>query len=84
MSSLFHTILSQLQEKISKENSQSETIATIISGIIHTTITADQITVKDTTLRIKAAPTLKMMFKLQQQKILQALQTEGFTITTIQ
>ncbi len=82
--SLFHTILSQLQDKIAKESTSNETMARIISDVVRTTINPDQLTVKDTVLRIKAAPTLKMAITLQKQKILQQLQAEGFNIQTIQ
>jgi SOS response regulatory protein OraA/RecX len=82
--SLFHNILSQIQEKISKESIQHETVARILSDTLHTAITADQLTFKNGVLNIKVPPTLKMAINMQKQKILQALQAEGFSITTIQ
>ncbi len=82
--SLFKSILSQIQEKISKENSECEKIARIISETLHTTIIADQIILRDTSLRLKVSPTIKMTLVLQQNKILAALQAEGIKITTIQ
>jgi hypothetical protein len=82
--SLFNSILSQIQEKISKESVEHEKIAQIISQTLHTTITAEQVTMRDTTLRLKVAPTIKMTLLLQREKLLTALQDAGIKITTIQ
>jgi uncharacterized tellurite resistance protein B-like protein len=84
MASLFHALLSQLEEKISKKNSVNEKAALIISAVLHTMITADQVTIQDTTLRIKAAPTVKMAIKLNTPKLLTALIEAGIEIKTIQ
>ena len=84
MTSLFQNLLSQLEEKISKKNSVHEKIAKIVSEVLHTTITADQITLQDTTIRIKTAPTAKMALMLNKEKIITALQKEGIDVTTIQ
>jgi hypothetical protein len=81
--SLFHSILSQLQEKINKETTTTESIAAIISTTIGTTITKDQITVHGSTIRIKSSPTLKMAVSLNKQKILTAIQQTHQSITTI-
>ena len=81
--SLFHSILSQLQEKISKETLETETIAAIISETIHTTITKEQIVIQKNSLRLKIPPTLKMAVMLNQKKILQNLQDKNIAITTI-
>lgn len=69
---------------MSLETSKNETVATLLSDILHTTITSGQITIKDTTLRIQATPTLKMAIKMKQQKIVETLQSKGFKITVIQ
>jgi hypothetical protein len=82
--SLFNSILSQIQEKISKESVEHEKIAQIISHTLRTTITAEQIMVRDATLRLKVAPTIKMTLLLQREKLLTALQDAGIKITTIQ
>lgn len=82
--SLFHNILSQIQDKMSLETGKNEAVAALLSDILHTTVTSGQITIKDTTLRIQAAPTLKMAIKMQQQKIVEVLQSKGFNITVIQ
>ncbi len=82
--SLFHSILSQLEEKISKKNSGNEKAALVISATLHTTITSDQITIQDATLRIKAAPTIKMAVMLNKEKVLKALNEAEIKITTIQ
>jgi hypothetical protein len=82
--SLFNSILSQIQEKISKESLEHEKIAQIITNTLHTTIIAEQITVRDTTLRLKVAPTIKMTLLLQREKLLAALQAAGIKITIIQ
>lgn len=84
MVSLFHSLLSQLEEKISKKNDVQEKAALIVSAILHSTITAGQITIQDTTLRIKAAPTIKMAIKLNTPKLLTALIEGGIEIKTIQ
>lgn len=82
--SLFHSILSQLEEKISKKNSGNEKAALIISATLHTTVTTDQITIQDTALRIKAAPTIKMAVMLNKEKVLKALNEAEIKIITIQ
>jgi hypothetical protein len=82
--SLFNSILSQIQEKISKDSGECEKIAQVLSNTLHTTIMTDQIVVRDTTLRLKVSPTLKMTFLLQREKIIKALQDEGIFITVIQ
>ncbi len=82
--SLFHDILSQLQEKIAKETANTEAAAQVISGVLHTTITKEQVSIHGTTLRLKVSPTLKMALMLQKEKLLTALRTAGFDINTIQ
>jgi len=82
--SLFNDILGQIEQRISKKNSIKETIADILSNQLHTTITPDQITIRDTTLNIKAAPTIKMAITLNRQKLLKALQEKEISITIIQ
>lgn len=69
---------------MSLETGKNEAVAALLSDILHTTVTSGQITIKDTTLRIQAAPTLKMAIKMQQQKIVEVLQSKGFNITVIQ
>ncbi len=82
--SLFHNILSQLQEKIAKETTATETIAGIVSTVLGTTVTPAQITINKTTLRLKVAPTIKMVVTLRKQKLLASLQEAGVAITEIQ
>ncbi len=82
--SLFNDILSQIENRMSKKNSQQETVASIVSTILHTTITADQITIRDTTLNIKVGPTIKMAINLNKNKLLQALQDAEVDIKNIQ
>ncbi|MES2224795.1 MAG: hypothetical protein V4478_02290 [Patescibacteria group bacterium] len=82
--SLFHTILSQLQEKIAKETTATETVAGIVSTVLGTTIAPSQITISKTTLRLKVAPTVKMVLTLRKQKLLASLQEAGVAITEIQ
>ena len=82
--SLFQSILSQLEEKISKKSNINEKAALVISTVLHTTVNADQIMIQDSTLRIKAAPTIKMAIMLNCEKIIKALQEVGIDITTIQ
>ena len=84
MASLFHSILSQLEEKINKKSNDKEKIALLISAFLHTTITANQITIQDTTLRITAPSTVKMALILNKDKIIQALQESEIKITTVQ
>ncbi|HTH93557.1 MAG TPA: hypothetical protein VL576_03715 [Candidatus Paceibacterota bacterium] len=81
--SLFHSILSQLQEKIEKGSDQSEKIASIITSIIGTTVSKDQIVVQKTTVRVKVAPTIKMAISLKKEKILTALKEANLQIDTI-
>ncbi len=81
--SLFHSILSQLQEKISKETMATENVAHIISTVVGTTVTKEQITIEKNTVRIKASPTVKMALLLQQKKIIEALKENKFDINTI-
>jgi hypothetical protein len=82
--SLFHTILAQLQEKITKETDATEAIAGIVSEVLHTAITPNQIQVQGTTLRLKVPPTLKMTLMLRKQKLLASLQEAGVDIREIQ
>jgi hypothetical protein len=82
--SLFNDILSKLQDGYSKETQATETIAKIVSETLHTTVTKEQISVHGTTLRIKAAPTLKMVINLKKEKLLASLQEAGIKISTIQ
>jgi len=82
--SLFHSILSQLQEKITKETTATETVATIVSEVLHTTITPAQIKVHGTTLRITAGPTIKMAIMMNKEKLLTSLQAASINITVIQ
>ena len=82
--SLFHNILSQLQEKISRETNLTEAIAAIISATVGATVTKEQITVRDNTVSIKTSPTLKMAISLNKEKILNALKEANVKITTIQ
>jgi hypothetical protein len=81
--SLFNDILSQIENRMSKKSSQQETVAAIVSTVLHTTITADQITVRDTALSIKASPTIKMAVNLNKEKILKALQDAELPIETL-
>lgn len=81
--SLFHSILSQLEEKINKKNDQNEQIALIVGTVLHTAIIADQIAIRDTTLRIKASATVKMALMLNKEKLLKALNEAGIKITAI-
>jgi hypothetical protein len=82
--SLFHSILSQLQQKIDKETTATVDIAAIVSVTLGTTIHKEQLILQGTTLRIKSTPTLKMAISLKREKILIALKAAGTTITTIQ
>lgn len=82
--SLFHNILAQLQEKITKETNATETIAGIVSEVLRTTVAPSQIQVQGTTLRLKVAPTLKMTLMLRKQKLLASLQEAGVDIKNIQ
>lgn len=81
--SLFHSILSQIQEKILKETSANEIAASIISTTLGTHIAKEQVSVKGTTIRITTTPTIKMAIMMKQKTLLAALQQEGFSITTI-
>ena len=81
--SLFHSILSQLEDKINKKNEQNEQIAAIVGSVLHTTIIADQVALRDTTLRIKASATVKMAVMLNNEKLLKALNNAGFDINVI-
>ncbi|GEM_PF-2117957 len=81
--SLFQDILSKLQDSYTKETTAKETIARVISDALHTTITADQITVQGTTIRIKTAPTIKMAIMLKKEKLLASLQEASLNITVI-
>lgn len=81
--SLFHSILSQLQAKLTKETALTETIAAVISATMGTTVTKDQLVIHGTTLRIKSSPTLKMAIALNKDKILNALKEASLPITTI-
>jgi len=84
MTSLFHSLLSQLEEKISAKNSVNEKVSLIITSLLHTTITADQIIIQETILRIKAAPTIKMAITLNREKIIKTLNEKGIEVTIIQ
>lgn len=81
--SLFHSILSQIQEKISKETVQTDHIATIISDIIKVPISKEQIVVKGTTIKIVVTPTLKMTLLLNKEKILTKIKEINPKITSI-
>jgi hypothetical protein len=80
---LFNDILSQLEQKISKNNSAKEIIADIVSTTLHTTVHPDQINVHDFNLSIKANPTIKMAMMLNKEKILKKLQEANIDIKTI-
>ncbi len=81
---LFQSILSQLKDKIAKDGAVTEDSAKIISDIVKTTITPNQITIVKGVLRIKASPTLKMVLLLNNTKILKALQESGVNIHQVQ
>lgn len=81
---LFQSILSQLKDKIEKDGAVNEHAAKVISDILKTTIAPDQLSVTKGTLRIKASPTLKMAIKLNNAKILKALQDTGMKIHQVQ
>ena len=81
--SLFHSILSQIQEKISKETIQTDQIAAIISGVIKIPISKEQIVIKGTSIKVQGTPTLKMTLLLHKEKILTKIKEINPTITTI-
>lgn len=84
MISLFQSLLSQLEEKISKKSNANEKIALVISAVLHTNITADQISLEDSILRIKALPTIKMAIMLKTKKLIETLHEAGIEVKTIQ
>lgn len=81
--SLFHSILSQIQEKLSKETIQTDQLAVVISEVIKTPISKDQLVVRGSTLKIQGAPTLKMTILLNKEKILNKVREINTSITTI-
>ena len=81
--SLFQSILSELEKKISIKNTTHEKTALIVSAVLHTTITAEQIIIQDTTLRINAGPTIKMALSLNRERLIIALQEAEIPITVV-
>jgi hypothetical protein len=81
--SLFHSILSGLQDTFNKETAQTEELAASISGILGTTITKEQLVVKKNTLYIKVPSTLKMAIALNKEKLLIKVKEINSSITVI-
>jgi hypothetical protein len=81
--SLFHSILSGLQDNFNKETAQTEELAKNISDILGATVTKEQLVVKKNTLYIKVPATLKMAIALNKEKLLVRVKEVNSSITAI-
>lgn len=75
--SLFNSVLHALYKKINHEQVSKDKIVEIISSILKTKITPDQITVKDGVLIVTAPATIKMALLLKKEALLKELKPNG-------
>jgi hypothetical protein len=82
--SLFHSILAQIEQNLSKSHSNTEQVAAILTASLGTTITHDQISVKNGTAYIQASGTVKMALRFKKDRILKEFKASNIAITAIQ
>lgn len=80
--SLFHSILARLEAQVIKEASGTEEVATIVSSVLGTTVSPEQIKIKQSVLTLNVPATLKLALKLKQTKLVEAL--EKYKISKVQ
>ena len=81
--SLFQDILSKLEEKFKKETNRCEEIAEVLTSILGTKITGEQVIHKGTTVKLNVLPTLRMAVKMKEDRIISALKDKGIDISSI-
>jgi hypothetical protein len=81
--SLFHSILSQIQQKISSRHADMDMVASTISSVLGVVVMADQISLRNKVLTITAQPTVKLAVRLKQQALIAALTTKGVPVSVI-
>jgi hypothetical protein len=80
---LFQNILSSLHQKILIQQESQSAVTDVINSVLGTSLTNDQVKIKDGVLIVSSAPTIKLTLKLKERLVREALQEKGFSITSI-
>lgn len=81
--SIFHDILSKLEDKFKKETNRCEEIAEVLTTVLGTKVEGEQVVHKGTIIKLNVLPTLKMAVKMKEGRIISALKDKGIDVDTI-
>ncbi len=81
--SLFQSILADIKKKLDTETLHIDSIARIASTVLGITVTPSQVVQKGSHIRFNLSPTARTALILKRPELLQAIQNEHSTITSI-
>ncbi len=80
---IFDALLSQIKQKVDTEGALKQVVCTVIADTIHTTISIDNIKLKDGILTFSVSPTLKSLILLKKETLLEVFQKKDIPVRTI-
>lgn len=81
--SLFQSVLQKITKSLESNEYDRKISAEVISSYIKSQISIDQIKIREKKLFISAHPTIKLIIKVKEKELIQALQSKNIPILTI-
>ena len=81
--SLFTTILTELENKLNRAHGQKDALARIMTEVLHTPVSGDQITLREGVVTTRVPPTIKFAIKLKQVELVARMKREGYNVISL-
>lgn len=80
---LFNALLANLKQKIQTHTNHCDTIALVLSSVLHTTILSSQVVYKKGVVVINTQPVVKIAITLKQQELIDACKAQSVVVYSI-